>query len=288
MESAVSKIALVVCTRNRGQRLDPFFEAIKRLDCNFPWELILVDASTDDTGKRLKAFAATFNHPVTIITEMRSGLGLARNCGWRATQAPIIAFTDDDCYPDSNFLNDVAAIFDDPTVGFAGGRILLHDPTDAPITIYEHPTVQIYNARDFIFGGVISGASMAFRRKTLMDIDGFDDHLGAGTPFGCEDVDAELRALAAGWKGKYDPRSVVYHHHGRKPGREVESLIRAYDAGRGAYYIKCILFMPQRWVCLRHWLRGIKQQPFSQTLRESKSALRYFFHQFRVKPNVTY
>jgi GT2 family glycosyltransferase len=288
MENAIPKIALVVCTRNRGRRLDPFFESLRRLNYDFPWELILVDASTDDTGERLKAFAATFKHRVTIITDLRPGLGLARNCGWRASNAPIIAFTDDDCYPDPNFLTDVEVVFADPTVGFSGGRILLHDPTDAPVTIYEHPTVQIYSAQDFIFGGVISGASMAFRRETLVDIDGFDDHLGAGTPFGCEDVDAELRALAAGWKGKYDPRSVVYHHHGRKPGKDVDTLIKAYDAGRGAYFIKCILFMPQRWVCLKFWLKAIKQQPFTRTLREGKSALRYVWHQFRQKPNVTF
>jgi glycosyltransferase involved in cell wall biosynthesis len=288
MENPAPKVALVVCTRNRGKRLDPFFESLRKLNYDSPWEIILVDASTDDTGERLKAFAATFKQPVKIITDLRSGLGLARNCGWRATSAPIIAFTDDDCYPDPNFLTDIEAVFADPEVGFSGGRILLHDPSDAPITIYEHPTVQIYNPHQFIVGGVISGASMAFRRKTLVDINGFDDHMGAGTPFGCEDADAELRALAAGWKGKYDPRSVVYHHHGRKPGEDVEKLIKAYDAGRGAYFMKCILFMPQRWDCLRFWYRGIKVQPFSQTVREFKSALRYFFHQLVVKPNVTY
>jgi len=207
---------------------------------------------------------------------------------WRATTAPIIAFTDDDCYPDTNFLNDILTIFADPSVGFSGGRILLHDPTDAPVTIYEHPSEQIYTPEHFIVAGVIQGASMAFRRQTLVDIDGFDDNLGAGTLFPFEDVDAELRALAAGWTGKYDPRSVVYHHHGRKPGIEVENLKRAYDTGRGAYYMKCILFMPHRWQCLRYWMRNIRRQPFDQTAREVQSAARYAFHLLKQKPNVAY
>jgi GT2 family glycosyltransferase len=185
-------------------------------------------------------------------------------------------------------LNDVLAVFADQSVGFSGGRILLHDASDARITIYEHPTEQIYHAQGFIVAGVIQGANMAFRRQALVDIDGFDDNIGAGTPFTFEDVDAELRALAAGWIGKYDPRSVVYHHHGRKPGIEVEALSRVYDTARGAYYMKCILFMPQRWVCLRHWLRCIKRQPFALTLYEAQSAIRYFYSQFKRKPNVTY
>ena len=289
MEKVDSKIALVICTRNRAKRLDAFFESIKRLHCDGPWDLVIVDnGSTDDTGERLKAFADNFAKPVTIITEPRPGLGLARNRGWLATNAPIIAFTDDDCYPDPNFLNDVAAVFADPALGFAGGRILLYDPTDARITIYESQTEELFSPGDFIFCGVIQGANMAFRRQALVDIDGFDDKLGAGTPFSFEDGDAELRALAAGWKGKYDPRSVVYHHHGRKAGIDHETLIRVYDTARGAYFMKCILFMPQRWRCLRNWLRLMKQQPFGQTLREARAALRYCFYQFKQKPNVTY
>ncbi len=129
---------------------------------------------------------------------------------------------------------------------------------------------------------------MAFRRQALIDISGFDDALGAGTLFPFEDVDAVLRAVTAGWKGKYDPRSVVYHHHRRKPGRDAEILRRAYDAARGAYYTKCILFMPQREICLRHWLRGIRGQPIEQTKREVQSAIRYLTYQLWQKPNVTY
>jgi GT2 family glycosyltransferase len=289
MEKVEAKIALVICTRNRAKRLDSFFAALGKLRFDGPWDLVIVDnGSTDDTGKRLKEFAAGFPGKVTLVIETKAGLGRARNRGWRATNAAVIAFTDDDCYPEPNFLNDVLAVYDDPTVGFSGGRILLHDASDAPITIYEHPTEQIYHADEFIAGGVIQGASMAFRRQALVEIDGFDDNLGAGTKFAFEDVDAEARALAAGWKGKYDPRSVVYHHHGRKPGIEVDALIRTYEIGRGAYYMKCILVLPQRWRCLRYWLRGMKQQPFSQTFREARAALRYFLHQLRVKPNVTY
>ena len=215
------KIALVVCTRNRAARLTPFFESLNELHCDSPWELIIVDnGSTDDTAQRLRAFVAACPRQVKLAKEHLPGLGRARNRGWRASVAPIIAFTDDDCYPAPDFLNAVLAVFADSTIGFSGGKILLHDLTDAPITIYEHPNEQVYGPEHFIVGGVIQGASMAFRRQALVDINGFDDNLGAGTPFAFEDVDAELRALAAGWVGKYDPRSVVFHHHGRKPGIE--------------------------------------------------------------------
>ena len=126
MEKAEPKIALVICTRNRAKRLDTFFESLGRLKCDCSWDLVIVDnGSTDDTSRRLKTFAANFPGRVILTTEPQAGLGRARNRGWRATEAPIIAFTDDDCYPEANFLNDVLAVYADQTVGFSGGRILL-------------------------------------------------------------------------------------------------------------------------------------------------------------------
>ena len=289
MNPSKPKIALVVCTRNRADKLDAFLAALKSLRCDSPWELVLVDnGSTDRTGDRLRTFAATFSQPVKIITESKPGLGRARNRGWRAATAAVIAFTDDDCYPAPNYLSNILAVFTAPEVGFAGGKTLLYDPSDAPVTIYDCPHEQTYPPEHFIVGGVIHGANMAFRRQTLLEIDGFDDQLGAGTPFAFEDVDAQLRALAAGWIGKYDPNSIIFHHHRRKPGIEIETLTRSYDTGRGGYYMKCILFMPHRWRCLRHWLRNIRRQPLGQTIREVHAAIGYLVYQLRQKPNIAY
>ena len=48
-------------------------------------------------------------------------------------------------------------------------------------------------------------------------IGGFDERFGAATKFfSAEDTDAMARVLGAGWRGAYDPRPLVYHHHGRK------------------------------------------------------------------------
>jgi len=246
------------------------------------------NGSTDGTGERLTSFATRFPGQTRLLTEPQPGLGRARNRGWRAAQAPIIAFTDDDCYPEPDYLNRMRAVFADSSVGFAGGQTRLFDASDAPLTIYDHPVEQTYPPKHFIVGGVIHGANMAFRRQALEDIAGFDDHLGAGTPFAFEDVDAQLRALAAGWTGKYDPRALIFHHHGRKPGTEVETVSRSYDTGRGGYYMKCILFMPHRWTCLRFWLRGVRTQPLDRTAREIRAAMSYLFYQLKQKPNTAY
>lgn len=283
------KIALVVATRNRAKRLEAFFDSLRRLKYADPWELIIVNnGSTDETGECLKAFASSCPERVIILTEPKPGKGRAHNRGWRASTAPVIAFTDDDCYPDPDFLNETEVVFRDESLGVAGGRILLYDPTDARITIAERQCSQCFNAGDFVLAGSVQGANMAFRRQALVDIDGFDDNLGPGTPFSFEDIDGVLRVLAAGWKAKFDPRPLVYHHHGRKPGKEADSLWQSYAVGRGAYYMKCILFMPQRWRCLRYWLNAMKVQPFTKTFREVEAAIRYAAYMRKQRPNISY
>jgi hypothetical protein len=41
----------------------------------------------------------------------------------------------------------------------------------------------------FVATGLIQGANFAIRRDALESVNGFDDDLGAGTPFPREDVD---------------------------------------------------------------------------------------------------
>ena len=50
-----------------------------------------------------------------------------------------------------------------------------------------------------------------------------------------------------------DPRAVVAHHHGRKPGHDAEMQRRGYDRGRGAYYMKHLLSARSRRVYLSSW-----------------------------------
>ena len=162
--------------------------------------------------------------------------------GWRRTRSDIIAFTDDDCYVATDYIDQIVAVFaGNPRLGYAGGRVLLHDRTDHPITIVESEESRHYPARlPPPAPGAIHGANMIFRRATLESILGFDDHFGAGTRFhAVEDTDALARASFAGWDGVYDPRPTVRHHHGRKAA-DLPELERGYAIGRGAYWAKLL------------------------------------------------
>jgi GT2 family glycosyltransferase len=269
------RLSVVVCTRDRPVQLRACLDRFRRLAGAARWELVVVNnGSGDGTAEVLRSYAREAPHPLKVLEEPKPGLGGARNRGWRGAAGEVIAFTDDDCYPADDYLDQMVGCFEDPSLGFVGGRVLLYDPTDFPITIQERDHRVEIEPRAFVRTGFIHGANFAFRREVLEAIGGFDPGFGAGTPFACEDVDALARAAAAGWRGAYDPGPVVHHHHGRKEP-EALRLRRVYAHGRGAYYAKSILDPAMRWRYVRRWLRFMATQSPRRTLREMRGALAY-------------
>jgi len=273
------EVSIIICTRNRDNRLSGTLAALRALRTRHSYEIIWVNnASTDNTAAVLTSELATDPAARLIFCE-QIGLGAARNEGWKASRGEIVAFTDDDCYPAPDYVDALIAAFSDyPEVGMLGGRILLFNPQHARITIEEGQTSRRFASRSYVRGGILQGANLAFRRAALSKIDGIDPELGAGTPFPCEDTDAVTAVLWAGFDGVFDPRPVVQHNHGRTES-DVPALLDSYDRGRGALFAKYILRPDTRATFALRWLgsaRHRRSPPGLRTLRlEMVSAAKY-------------
>ncbi len=268
-------LSLVICTSNRAHLLRPFLLSLERIEYPGPWEIIFVDnASTDDTQTILEEFTGRHCH-TKIVHEKKAGLGNARNAGWKAASAPIIAFTDDDCYPDKDFLNAIMRSFENPEVGYVGGRVLLHDPLDLPVTIKLDETSMEFKEGQFIGPGYLHGANFAMRRIVLEQINGFDGRFGSGTPYPCEDCDAFLRASFAMWVGKYSPDVVVSHHHRRRGQEDLEKIQKAYLAGRAAFYAKSLMSGKHTLSILVGWGHSIRCFGWLAWFQELPIAIQY-------------
>lgn len=268
--------SLIVCTRDRAHRLPAFLASLDSVDFADA-DLVLVDnASRDGTGAHLREWARDRRN-VQVVSEPVPGLGRARNTGWRISRGEIAIFTDDDCYPAPDFLGKHAELFrQDAALGWASGRILLHDPMDAPVTIQESTLTVRFPSRRFLPTGAVHGANISFRRSALEAIRGFDPRMGAGTGHPCEDIDAAARASFAGWDGVYSPSPVVSHHHGRRGEKEVADLLRNYMRGRGHYYAKALSERTMRSAYLRAVLGKWFHQPKGEVATEAAAMVRWY------------
>ena len=241
------------------------------------FELVIVDnGSSDDTALVIKAFEKNAGFNVVSAFESVSGLGNARNRGWRMASGEICAFTDDDCYVERDFAHAILAAFrNKQRLGYLGGRIMLFDPTDLRITINESKIPRFLPAGRFVPAGVIQGANFSFRRRALDDARGFDPLLGAGTRFPAEDVEICARLSSLGWDGMYSPSPVVHHHHGRKSPEQAGTLHESYDVGRGAYYCANLLNPGLRLATTRFWFRTFRTNSRGRNVRELQGAFGY-------------
>lgn len=236
---------IVVATRNRSSSLINLLESIGKTDtAKFDFHVWIVDNnSTDSTAELVKQFVASEPSRYHYIFEGAPGKSHALNRGIRESSGEIVVFTDDDCIPDSHWLENIATEFSSrPDLGFLGGRIELHDPQDLPITLRTSRERRVLSNGSDVFS-FIAGCNMAMRRGVIELVGEFDTRLGPGAPRGtvADDPDYVYRAFRKGVRIEYVPEVLVFHNHGRRSDNDARTLRRHYLRGRGAFYAKHIL-----------------------------------------------
>jgi GT2 family glycosyltransferase len=128
----------------------------------------------------------------------RDGPATARNQGWRRARAPIVAFTDDDCVPDHDWLRrGLQALAGGAHV--VCGRIVM--PLDGTPTDYERDAQGLERA-EFV-------TANCFVRKFMLErVGGFDERFRLAWR---EDSDLHFGLLAQGARIVREPRAVVVH-----------------------------------------------------------------------------
>jgi len=275
-------ISLLICTRNRSRSLGATLESVAVAAHRASpggIELILVDnGSTDGTAAIVRHWATERPFTVRLLTEPQPGLARARNRALQAARGRIIAMTDDDCILHPDYFARLAEAFAArPGPVIIGGRILLGDPADLPVTVKleDHPMIA---APDQFPGGFVMGANLAMTGDVRAMVGPFDTRFGAGAPFrAAEDTDFLLRAQALGIALHYDPGFVVDHHHGRRLAREAIALLAGYGFGDGALYAKYLRSDPRA----MRWLRQDLNQ-LGTRLAGPVAGIEHF-HAFRLR-----
>lgn len=276
------KISLIVCTRNRAAQLS---RALKRLDTgelvSEGADLVLVDsASTDSTPSVIAEFAEHAPFPVLRCRAKLPGLGRARNEGVRHARGELLAFTDDDCYLAPNYFRELGTSFDPAQHQYGTGEMLLLDAADDAGASGRIPARQTIPPYSLLPAGTIQGANMFAHRSAFARAGLFNEAMGTGTPFPCEDIEFAARCSLAGLTGVLLPNVRVYHDHGRKRGSdEAKETLRGYDAGRGAYYASLIqqgiAGAWQLWSGNTPWSAPLEPQVIERLANEMEAAARY-------------
>jgi GT2 family glycosyltransferase len=192
----------------------------------------------DGSPEPLAPVCARFGERVRCVRQANAGPAAARNRGVAESGADFLAFTDDDCRPDRDWLVALAGAHAGEEDRLVGGRVVnaLEDDVFAAASqslstyLTDHFTAQ-GGARPFF-----TSNNLACSRARFDALGGFD----AGFAFASEDRDLSLRWRAAGGALRYAPEAVVRHHHAmtlagfwrqqKSYGRGLVDLNRAAEA----------------------------------------------------------
>jgi GT2 family glycosyltransferase len=181
------------------------------------FEVVVVDnGSTDGTVERLPV-----EWPAVRLVALSTNHGFAAavNVGIREARAPIVVLLNNDTEVAPRWLvNLIQPLRDDPSVGSCASRIL--DFTHR--SRIDSAGDQLGLVASQIGHGELDGlwfdtprdvlsacaAAAAYRRDVLETIGGFDEWHFAYL----EDVDVGIRLQLAGYRCRYVPEAVVYHH----------------------------------------------------------------------------
>lgn len=169
--------------------------------------VVINDGSADNTSAVARAF-----DKVKVIDQENMGRASARNRGISESSGEVIAFTDADCVPRSDWLeNLVGCMLQTDSCGIVGGAMTI--PKSANLwqrldnQCWAHSTGPDSPAGPTLFG---STANMCLFRSVYESVGGFDERL-----LGSEDSDLAFRVHSAGYVNYFEPAAVVEHDHPR-------------------------------------------------------------------------
>jgi len=223
-------ISVVVPVYNDTVRLKECLRALTNQ--TYPRELFEVIVVDNGSEERVSGISDEFPF-ARVIYESKPSSYAARNKGVAAARGDVIAFTDADCIPSSQWLeNGCKALSSVAGCGFVGGAIDV---------FYQNPNKPTWGeAWDQVFGfrqqlaiemeGGVMTANVFTFREVLQKTGPFDERLRS-----LGDMDWAGKVLAVGYTGAFSADAVV-RHPGRRTIRDILRRERRFAGGAYSRY----------------------------------------------------
>lgn len=237
-------VSVIIPVYNDPERLETCLRALE--DQTFDenrYEVIVIDNNSDQ--KPLDLYKRFPN--VLFDEEKTKGAASARNRGISLSKGDILAFTDSDCIPEKEWLeNGVRKLLDNNCCVVVGGRIRVFSEMDEPGAIELTEMTFALNQKKFVeVDGFAVTANMFTLKEIINKVGLFESSLLSG-----EDREWGQRAYRNGFKMCYS-ENVCVNHPARSTFKQLYNKIKRYAAGKhvlntsdeypGNYYEESIL-----------------------------------------------
>lgn len=209
-------ISVVICTNGRRDSLEVALQSLRQ-QRHRNFEVCVVTGPDEDGTEEM---LDDWRGAIKYARNTERNLSKSRNLGIMLAAGEIVAFIDDDAIPETAWLEQIAAAYEDPKVGGVGGHVFDHTGLTFQWTYgttdrlananlswqrhmeeFNHP--YSYNYPHML------GANSTFRRVALVDIGGFDEEF----EYFLDETDVMLRMVDKGWSIRQLADAYVHHKY---------------------------------------------------------------------------
>jgi glycogen(starch) synthase len=207
-------ISVVVCTDGRPTSLARTLQGLRHLD--YPvFEICVVFGPTTDASKGM---LPEWRDLIKTASCTERNLSQSRNVGINLAAGEVVAFIDDDAFPEPEWLDDLAAAYAEPSVGAAGGFVYDHTGIDFQARYvttdrlgganfdWERPSAEFNFPLSANFPHLL-GTNCSFRRSALIEVGGFDEEY----EYYLDETDLCCRLIDGGWSIAQIAGAFVHH-----------------------------------------------------------------------------
>ena len=252
MPASITKISVLIPTRNRAASLQALLASLEAAQCpeGVSVEIVAINnGSADATAAMLaRESAAERRYSLRVLDQPTAGKSNALNLALVNCDGDLLLIVDDDVSVDSLCLVKHIEAHRQTEFAAVQGKILPgRDPEGRSADLnrlreYNIPYIDYGNKILAIRG--LTGTNMSFQRCVKDAVGLFDVRLGPGAAGFSEDTEFSRRIRRAGFKIGYTPDAIVYHEldpsrYGSAYNRQVEYR---KGASRSIYRQDSILF----------------------------------------------
>lgn len=194
--------SILICTRNRADRLHETLRAFERVAVPDGWqvEMIVADNGSSDATRDVIARASLPSIRIRGISEPLPGKSRAMNTALTHAKGRVLLFTDDDVIPAQNWLERMSAPMMENRCDAVAGRVVLASELRRPWLARTHALWLAERLELAAENPELVGASMGIRREVFERIPGFELELGPGITGLGEDTLIWLQMIELGMR----------------------------------------------------------------------------------------
>ncbi|NLM67282.1 MAG: glycosyltransferase family 2 protein, partial [Enterococcus sp.] len=211
------KVSIIVCTYNRADILaDCLDSLINQTVSGEFYEVIVVNNNSTDSTLNIAERYAKNHKNFRVVTEIRQGLSIARNRGFKESKYDWVSYIDDDAKAYPNYVERMTSTIEKYNFDCFGGMYYpWYRNTERPRWLSEKfgQSVKHKEQVALLDNGSITGNVCVFRKKPLEEIGGFSEDLGmSGERIGYgEETFVQFQLQERGYSVGFDPELCILH-----------------------------------------------------------------------------